>query len=399
MVKIKRIRTPLVSISVIAVVGIVLLHTAFGATGTGLTMQSSQTTYTDGGTIAVQLYENSGSTTGVAGADVFVDFSTSQLTYAGVDSNGAFTSAEPTPTVSGGSVEIARVSTTSGGLTGSQLIETVNFTVASNVSGTIALSYGSSSQVNSATDGSNTVSSTSGVSFTLATTTTPPVTTTPTPPATTTPTPTPTPAASSSTKGTSVKISASPAATPVTVSNGGTAQVSQPVEVQPVTSSGTVTKVEYFLDGRLVDTETKAPYTYHLDTNLLTDGSHTLVTQTDYANGTNKSTTQHLLVTDGIKKSSISFVWIVPPLIIVLIALAVLLYTHFIHFGLRRFDQGPTPAAAGAAGPVVSGALPTEAEHGSTLESLLSNIHTKETPPPSSVVKPEPPPDQHDSQV
>lgn len=394
----------LVSAVVLSVaVGSLLYATSSAAGNAALSMSPSKTTYTVGDDISVSLYLNTNGT-GVNAVDAFVNYpTTGTVSYSRVDNNGVFTGPQVTSPGSG-NVEIARTLANNATTTGSQqLVDTVHFTALS--AGSVTLSYGGSTEVDDASN-ANVTGSTTGTTFTIqaaasgggggttgGTTTT---TTGTSGPVAATP--------ASHSKSTSVSVSSKAASTPVTVSNNGTAQVSQPVDVQPTTiQTQGVTSVEYYLDGKLVATETQAPYTYHLDTTQVTNGSHTLVTKTTYANGTNKSSTQHLLVTDGIKKSSTAIVWIIPPLIIILVGLAALLYIRFIHFGLRRFSQGPMPAGAGAGvvgtgGTITTSPPDTNTPSKSTLEDLLSNTHPNNTPPPSSVVTPNQPsdPDHHD---
>jgi hypothetical protein len=167
----------------------------------------------------------------------------------------------------------------------------------------------------------------------------------------------------------------------VTVPNGTTTQVSTPVNVQPTTvQTEGVKKIEYYLDSKLVATETKAPYTYHVDTTKLSDGAHTLVSKTYYTNGYTKSTTQNLFVTDGIKTSKTSPAWAIPPVVIVLLVVAAFLYTHF-----RRPRLLHAPANQDE--PLIGGATPKAPQ--TTDVDILGNIHGHTPPAPSTVIQPD----------
>ncbi len=104
---------------------------------------------------------------------------------------------------------------------------------------------------------------------------------------------------SGSTKSTSVKVG------DVTVPNNGNVAVSTPVGVQPATiQTEGVSKVEYYLNGKLVDTETKPPFTYKVDTTKLDNGTYKLTSKTFFSNGSTKQTTQNLQVKNTAKKSN-----------------------------------------------------------------------------------------------
>ncbi len=108
------------------------------------------------------------------------------------------------------------------------------------------------------------------------------------------------------------------ATTTTASSSGGTVTVhasSQPLTVSGDTNlviappssdnqGASLAKVEYYIDNKLVDTETTAPYTYKVNTKILQSGVHTLTSKAFYADGTSKSTTQTLTVKNTAKKTS-----------------------------------------------------------------------------------------------
>lgn len=106
---------------------------------------------------------------------------------------------------------------------------------------------------------------------------------------------TPNPSKTGTNSGGTVTVHAS--TNPVTVASG-TDLVIAPNGVE----NGNVTKVEYFIDNKLVATETKAPYTYKVVTANLSNGTHVLTSKVFYTDGTTKSTTQKLNITNTASK-------------------------------------------------------------------------------------------------
>jgi hypothetical protein len=64
----------------------------------------------------------------------------------------------------------------------------------------------------------------------------------------------------------------------------------------PPTDLGKIASVSYSIDNKLVAKTTKAPFTYNLKTDSLTNGCHQLATTTTLLDGSSKTTTQQLCV-------------------------------------------------------------------------------------------------------
>lgn len=405
---------------VIALLGVLQTATTRAAGAPVLSMQPSASSYTIGQSISVSIYLNTNGT-GVNGVDAFVNFSpTADVSTASAAGNGVFTNSNSigVDTPSSGSIEIAHDLTGGATVNGSQeLVDTVQFTAAA--AGTVTLSYGSNTAVTDAS-GNNLGASKTGTSFTIQA-------------ASSgggssgggssssggssgsgsgsTSTPTATPATNvgtTSSKASSVSVSTKSAAAPVTVPSGSTAQVSQPVTVQPATvQTQGVQKVLYYIDGKLVATETEAPYSYHVDTTALQNGKHTLVTKTYYSNGTSKSSTQDLVVTDGYTKHLNVFDWILLPAIVIGLVVLFYLFRGAIDNYFNRIFQRPM-AAAGPGGMVIGGVgiPPTTPDHQNVpiiatpaptpipTPAPTPVPHSSNIPEPSSVIKPNEPPDQ-----
>jgi len=178
---------------------------------------------------------------------------------------------------------------------------------------------------------------------------TPPTATPPSPVPTPTPTPgkvtpnatpTPTPSGTTSTpRTTTTTIAPQGNATPVILPNDSEVELSDPVVVQTVPdSSQSVTKVEYYLKGKLIATIKEPPYTYSVKTNNLRNGKYQLTTKTYYEDGTVDTKNADLTVKNAMNFKQVmlqvgGFAWII---ILVLIIAAVGVW--FVFF--RKRDGG-----------------------------------------------------------
>ena len=392
--------------AVVAGAGFSLWHATYAATGS-LTFSPSSASYNVGDTFTVAVQENSG-TDPANTVDAVVKFPSSlqfvsDTTVAPFNFNPA-----STDTASGGSVTITRAQLGTSS-TGAQTVTTITFKVLS--AGSAAVSFNAGSDILSANDGSNLLVNSPGATYTLNTPVTPPPPPPPPPPPSPSPTPAPAPGSGSS-KGGSVSVtktgsgssgSSSGGAAPVNVPNNGSVSTNTPVTVQPATvQTDGVTKVEYYLGGKLVDTETKAPYKYNIDTSKLKNGTYNLVSKTYYDNGSVKQTTQHLVVKNTAEHTS-NLTWLY--LLIVGIILLLGLGVNFIgpaaggpfrrlfggHFG------GPSPAGwptgsvtSGGGGPThspASFAAPLNPSEPS-LDSRLSHLASPHGPKPGTIFRP-----------
>jgi hypothetical protein len=115
----------------------------------------------------------------------------------------------------------------------------------------------------------------------------------------------------------------------VTAADNSSVSVTKPITIQPATTleSG-VTKVEYYLNNKLIRTVTKPPYSFDFNPAQYINGSYELVSKTFYSNGTTKKSTQHLEVKNASAKRRAS-TWIIPAVIIAtLAALTAALFTR-----------------------------------------------------------------------
>lgn len=293
----------------VAAVGSASLLQTHAAANNSLYFTPASGSYTVGSTVAITVNETSSSSV----TAVEADFSySSNLTYQSEDfSTSKFTSQPPGNGASGGVVTMQNSGV---GLTGDQVVGVVNFVV--NAPGTATLAFQGSSQLIDGGTGSNILAGTVGASYTLSAASGGGT------PATTTTGGGGTPAAPppSKSKSTSVNVTPKSSSTGVTVPNNSSVAVNQPVTIQPTTvQTQGVKKIEYYLNGKLVDTETKPPYKYNVDTTKLKNGTYQLVSKTYYTNGTTKQATQHLVVNNAFQRSSLWIYLLVVSIIILVI--------------------------------------------------------------------------------
>ena len=256
-------------------------------------------------------------------------------------------------------------------LSGDKLMAKVTFKVLSAGTGTVELQ--NTSQALSASNSNDVLTARQGGSYTLgATTTTPPPTTPPTNPPTTPPTtpttptpttptpttptpttptptaptpttpnpsrptptptpttPTPTPSGNTSnTRTTATTIAPEGNSNPVTLPNDSEVELSDPVVVQTVPdSSESVSKVEYYLAGKLITTIKEPPYTYSVKTENMRNGKYQLTTKTYYDDGTVDTKNTTLTVKNPMSFKQImlqlgAFAWLII-LLLVIAAVAV----------------------------------------------------------------------------
>lgn len=166
-----------------------------------------------------------------------------------------------------------------------------------------------------------------------------PPTPTPTPNTGANPNPSPTPAASTGTRTTTTTIAPEGNSTPVTLPNDSEVELSDPVVVQTVPdSSQSVTKVEYYLNEKLIATIKEPPYTYSVQTDNLRNGKYQLVTKTYYEDGTVDTKNTALTVKNPMNFKQVmlqigGFAWLI---VLVLVIAAVGVW--FVFF--RKRDDG-----------------------------------------------------------
>lgn len=334
---------------------------AAGTSGPEIYLAPSSGTYTVGSTLSVAVREN-GEGTAINSTQVGLDYSSSNLQFSSIDGTGSAFASDVSPaTQNAGEVIISRFST-SNSYTTDELIATVNFTVTA--AGTATMTFTSSCQTSANSDctglgssGNSVAITTTGGSYTLQAASAPNSSGSPTPsptPSSTKPTSsTSTPnAASSTAKSTSSSITPQSSTTPITVPTGSQVQVSTPATIEPATiQPDGVKDIQYYLNNKLVYTATIPPYSYHLDTTNLLNGTYAFKTVSYYVSGRTSVSTQKLIVRNPFSLTQLRLLLkhyspeIIPPLVIIIIGLlAWLSHDGWRHWSnRRRFGSSSTP--------------------------------------------------------
>lgn len=269
----------------VVIVGLIVVNVlpAQAAGNDSLYLSPASGTYKVGETLSVAIRENS-YTDQVNSVEADLSYTAAKLQLVGSPSisNSAF-KLQVVNSGGGGSISLtlgvqpANGSATS--VSGDQLVANVTFKVLA--SGVTDVVFNSSSAVLSATTNTNVASTMTGGSYTLQAQTVPTSKGSTTGIKTTSP---PKTTASSTTSTMSVTPEGNPH--PVMVPDKSTVELSGQASVQTAPSdAGNVTKIEYYLNNKLVATVTHAPYAYSVDTKKLRNGSYTLATKTYYKNG------------------------------------------------------------------------------------------------------------------
>jgi len=297
----KQALTPVLVVGMLMFTGAVVYNFNAFAAVASFSFTSSASSYQVGTTFNVNVYEDSGSQcANVVQADF--TYPADLLRFNSASATGSkFESVLPANS-GNGSISLQQYTTrkecgtgatATSGVSGEQLIGTVSFTVIAAGSATLSFQP-SSTAVSSADNKTNVAPNRVNKTYSL---TAAPTTTSPQPSPTPTPTSTaPRPAA----KPVSLAVTTiTPSQTDQSVSlaNNDIVEVTTPVDVQPtpIQSDG-ISKIEYYLNGKLQTTVKKSPYTYKLDTTKLLNGTYTMTTKTFYANGQFKSVSQTVIV-------------------------------------------------------------------------------------------------------
>jgi hypothetical protein len=325
--------------------------------------------YAVGSNFTVTVRENSGSQVNAAEADL--SYSTAYLEFVSIDASGSAFGIDASSTGGNGSVSIARGNTSP--VSGDQLVAKVTFKAL--LAGPANVTMQNNSVVLSSSTNSNVVTTRNGGSFTLTSAVSPSPSPSPTPTPAPTPSPTPTP---------TTKPSPTPTTKPATNStvsvapNGNsqstplpgdsTIELNAPATVQ--TTPGVdkdVTKVEYYVNGKLVATVDKTPYSYSVDTTKYRNGKYTLTTKTYYKSGKIDSSNAALVVKNPYSSRQFflqlrHYAWLV---IIALLIVGELLWMRF--FKHRSFKNPYGGAGTGTGfGGIGGGTTPTSTGGGST---------------------------------
>ncbi|HEX8227264.1 MAG TPA: Ig-like domain-containing protein [Candidatus Saccharimonadales bacterium] len=370
--QIKRMQafTPVLVVGVLMLTGAVIYNFNARAATAGFYFNSGTTSYRVGDTFTVSVYENSGGQcANVAQAEFTYPSNLLRFNSADKASSVFNTNAPGSPSGGGGSVSMVQYTSdkgcnggTTSGYAGDQFIGNVSFTVLAAGSATLSFKT-SSTAVSSADNRTNVSPSYTSRTFALSTVPTPtpppptPPAPNPTPPAPTPPSPTPpgpTPPAPRPSTPTPRPTTTAPRPTPTPVTsitpvttdtsipatNNDVVQVETPVDINPLPiQPDGISKIEYYLSGKLVKTVTTAPYKYRLDTTKLLNGKYTLTTKTYYQNGQTKSVSQTIVVKNKFGWTQFTlmmkkFAWLI---ILLLLLLAAAIAAWIIH---RRNGSG-----------------------------------------------------------
>jgi|GEM_PF-2199789 len=250
-----------------------------------LYMSPSAGTYNTGDTLSASVRISSGTST-VTTVEAIVGYPTNQLQYVSVSEGGVYTVQQRTKNANG-TVDIIRgTAGGSDGITGDNSLVTINFKViGSDGSVPLTINGGSAAYDKSGT-GTNILDLTNSVGATYT-------------------------ISGSDGGGSVVNGSGGLSILPKdgghaslgTSDQGVVTELQGQVTLSPTTATnGTsaISKVEYYLDGKLLATKNTTPYSYNFDTRKQRNGTHTMLVKTYYANGTVDTKTSSLLVKNKI---------------------------------------------------------------------------------------------------
>jgi hypothetical protein len=252
-------------------------------------------TYPKDSTISAAVRLNSYNTA-VNTVEAVVGYPADKLQYVSATEGGSYTTVQRTKN-SNGSIDIIRgVPGGSSGKTGDNLVVTLNFKVTgSSGSANLSINNGSAAYDSSAS-GSNVLNlaSSAGADYALA-----PTGSVPTPPPAA-----PSPSApqnkviTSLSQSVKIGVGQNGQAIISTVDGTSLTELNGQVSLTPTTVStgGSIKKVEYWLDKKLISTQTSVPFTYAFDTTKLRNGTYAMTVKTFYNSGTVDIKTDKMLV-------------------------------------------------------------------------------------------------------
>jgi hypothetical protein len=245
------------------------------------------------------------------------------LEYVSADASGSNFDIEAAVKGGNGIVHFSRGA--SDPVKGSLIIQKANFRVIG--SGTAALRFTEETMAVSVTDNETNVAtarSSASIGLTAATSPAPAPAPQPAKPSATTPPP------RIVTKVTPILSNNTPAQH-IGLANNDRIELTAPIDVQPATiQSDGISKVEYYLNGKLVKAVTVPPYKYRVDTGNLLNGTYQLKTKTYYTNGQTETFNQFLTVKNPInftqiRLMAVKYVWAILLAILFIIGLIAVL--------------------------------------------------------------------------
>jgi hypothetical protein len=338
-----QIFTPVLVVGLLVVVGAVIYNFGARAATASFYFTSDASSYQIGDRFTVNVFEDSGTVcANVAQADFA--YPANLLEFNGYSvTNSKFEAVVPT-TLVGGNVSTIQYTTrkecgtggaTTSGVSGAQLLGTATFTV--RAVGNATLNFQNSSIAISAADNrTNVAPGSSGMAFTL---TAPPATPnpTPTPPV---PHPVPRPAPAPAPKPVT-SVTPTNSDTSIPLENNDSIEVTTPVDVEPLPiQPDGISRIEYYLNDKLVATVKTSPYTYHLDASKYLNGTYTMTTKTFYANGQSKSVSQKVVIKNpfGLTQAKL---WVQKYILLVVLGL-LLIGAAVAAWLIHRHGAGPT---------------------------------------------------------
>lgn len=335
-----------------------LAGTASAASGGVIYVTPASGTYATGATVAVTVRENSNSEQ-VNAVQADMTYS-SNLQYLSIDGSQSAFGVDANKTAGNGSVSIARGNTSP--LTGDKLVAVVNFKVTA--AGAASIQMQSTSQLMSYSTNTDITSTRTGATYNgnagNGGTTTPPATPPATPPVTPSSgtgsgsTSGSTKTSSPTVKITSNGVSTTTGNTPKATTTGPSAigvELSGPTTIETTPGSDKkVTKVEYYLNKKLIATLNGSPYKHTLDTSHVRNGTYMLTTKTYYADNSVDAVDTSVVVNNPMSATQLllqakHFWWLV---LIVVLVLGDIIWMA-VH-RRKHAKNGPVPPAATGGG-------------------------------------------------
>ena len=174
------------------------------------------------------------------------------------------------------------------------------------------------------------------------------------------------------------------------MTSGSDVELTDPAVIQTTsTTSSTVTKVEYLLNGKLVATVTQPPFSYSVKTNNLRNGKYTLTTKTHYSNGKVETSNSSITVKNPLNFNQLMlqlrhYAWVL--LLLAVIAGGAIWFLFFKRGPVDEFgDPGMfDDGSAGGGGFDASGYNPGGPADGSVPPMGGEQFTPNGPPPPSS---------------
>jgi hypothetical protein len=276
------------------------------------------------------------------------------LQFVSIDAAGTAFGVDATSTGGGGTVSIDRATITP--VSGDQLLAKINFKAVASGSGSVQV-LNDSEALSNATN-QNVITERNGAIFTVAAAasgvTSIPTTNTPATPTT--------PATVTKTNNSKTTIAPQGNSTPSPLPGDSVIELSAPATIETTDGDvGEISKVEYYLNKKLVHTDTAPPYSYSVDTTNLANGTYALGTKTFYKDGKTTMSTSSLVVNNAFGAKQLwlqlkRYAWVVALLII---AAGGLLYLKLLRGQGKSFfsknDRGSGTIATSGHGAIVIG--------------------------------------------